>query len=265
MKKIDALKKVLNQYDQMAVAFSGGVDSTLLAKMAYEAYGEKALAITIHSNMHSRIEIEESKALAKAIGITHIIHEADAFEIPNFVENDRLRCYHCKKAIFNKIKSIAREHDIDLVADGTNFDDLKDYRPGLKALEELNIVSPLKEAQLSKDDIRLLSKEAGLPTWSKAAFACLATRIPTGQSITEDKLRKIEQGENFLHDKGFNQYRVRCHDDLVRIEVDPEERVRFFDLEFMDEVVRKFKAIGFKHVTLDLKGYTQGSMNHVRN
>jgi uncharacterized protein len=263
MTKLESLKKVLGQYSHMAVAFSGGVDSTLLAKMAYEMYGENAIAITIHSNMHSNVEIEESKALAKAIGITHIVQEVNAYEIPNFVENDTLRCYHCKTAIFNKIKSIALKHDIDIVSDGTNFDDLKDYRPGLKALEELNIKSPLKDAGLTKDDIRTLSKELSLPTWSKAAFACLATRIPTGEAITEDKLRKIEQGENFLHDKGFHQYRVRCHGDLVRIEVDPKERCRFFDESFMDEVVSRFKTIGFKYVSLDLKGYTQGSMNHV--
>ena len=152
-----------------------------------------------------------------------------------------------------------------VLADGTNADDLKDYRPGLKALEELSVVSPLKDANLSKQDVRDLSKDFGLPTWSKAAFACLATRIPTNEPITEDKLRKIEKGEVYLEEKGFRQYRVRCHGDLVRIEVGPEEREKFFDLDLIDQTTEVFKAIGFKHVTLDLSGYKQGSMNNVRD
>lgn len=263
MSKTNQLKEVLKQYDHMAVAFSGGVDSTLLAKAAYEAYGDKAIAITIHSNMHASLEIESSKELAKSIGIKHIIHEVDAFTIPNFVENGPLRCYHCKMAIFNTIKSIAKEHGMMVLADGTNSDDLKDYRPGLKALEELSVVSPLKDANLSKQDIRDISKEYELPTWSKAAFACLATRIPTNEAITEDKLRKIEKGEDYLESIGFIQYRVRCHGDLVRIEVGPEEREKFFNMTLLNEVTEVFKKIGFKYVTLDLLGYKQGSMNNV--
>lgn len=263
MSKLNQLIRVLSQYDHMAVAFSGGVDSTLLAKAAYEVFGHKALAITIHSNMHARSEIESSRLLAKAIGIKHLVLDLDAYDIPNFVENGPLRCYHCKKAIFNTIKTVAKDHGMVYLADGTNTDDLMDYRPGLKALEELSVVSPLKDAGLNKQDIRDLSKAYGLPTWSKAAFACLATRIPTHEPITEKKLRWIEAGEEYLEQAGFVQYRVRLHGDLVRLEVGPDERQKFFDLDLMDDVTRVFKTIGFRYVTLDLLGYKQGSMNHV--
>lgn len=263
MTKLQRLKIVLEKYDHMAVAFSGGVDSTLLAKAAFEVFGDKALAITIHSNMHASSEIESSKELAKSIGIKHIIKKVDAFTIPNFIENGPLRCYHCKKAIFNTIKNIAKEEGMTILADGTNSDDMMDYRPGLKALEELSVVSPLKDANLNKADIREISKFYHLPTWSKAAFACLATRIPTGEEITEDQLRKIEKGEAYLEALGFIQYRVRCHGDLVRLEVGPEERDKFFDLDVLDRITETFKAIGFRYVTLDLLGYKQGSMNHV--
>lgn len=264
MNKLDRLIKEIKKYDNLAVAFSGGVDSTLLAKAAYEVLGDKAVAITIHANMHAGYEIEEAKELAEAIGIKHIVQVVDAFQIPNFVENDPLRCYYCKKEVFGTIKSIADTLGIHTIADGSNLDDLSDYRPGMQALEELSVVSPLKDADLDKQDIRDISKEYELPTWSKAAFACLATRVPTNQPITEEKLRMIEKAETFLMKEGFVQYRVRCHDDLARIEVSPEEREKFFNETLMSKVDEAFKTFGFRYVSLDLSGYKKGNMNHVR-
>lgn len=264
MKSLEKLKSIIKSYGSMAVAFSGGVDSTLLAKVAYEVLGDKAIAVTIHGSMHAGYEIDESKELAEAIGIKHIIKKIDAFEIDHFVKNDPLRCYHCKKAVFGTIKEIASEHGITVIGDGSNTDDLGDYRPGMKALEELEIRSPLLEAGMDKRTIRDISKAYDLPTWKKAAFACLATRIPTDQPITEEKLRRIEKAETYFMEKGFVQYRVRCHDDLARIEVSPEERIKFFDEALMAEVDETLKTFGFRYVSLDLSGYKKGNMNHVR-
>jgi len=263
-KKLKDLENVLKQYDNIAVAFSGGVDSTLLAKAAYEVHGDKAIAITIHGDMHAGYEMKEAVELAKEIGIKHIIKSVNAFDMDEFVKNDTLRCYHCKKEIFGTIKAIAKEHGITTIADGSNTDDLSDYRPGMKALKELSIVSPLLEAGLDKQTIRDISKDYNLPTWKKAAFACLATRIPTGQIITKEKLRMVEKAEVFLMEKGIIQYRVRVHGDLARIEVSPEEREKFFDENFMSEVDTAFKSFGFRFVSLDLSGYKKGNMNHVR-
>ena len=259
--EIKYLENKLKTYDDLAVAFSGGVDSTLLLKAAYNALGDNAMAITIHSNMHANYEIEESKKLAKDIGIKHITVELDAFKIDKFSKNDELRCYYCKLNIFDKIKEIAVENGFTNICDGSNYDDLSDYRPGMKALEELNIISPLKDLELTKDEIRRLSKEYGLYTYKKPAFSCLATRIPTGEDITEIKLRMVEKAEYFLTTNGINQFRVRIHGEVARVEVSKEERENFFNIEFMDIVNSEFKKYGFKYVSLDLGGYIMGNMN----
>ena len=259
--KLNILKNDLKKMGKVAIAYSGGVDSNFLLKIAKDTLGENVYAITIKAMMHSSREIEESINYAKDYKVNHIVCNIDNLNLKEFIDNGPLRCYHCKKFIFTKIKEIASEHNIKYILDGTNFSDLDDYRPGLKALEELNIISPLKDAKLTKDEIRTLSKELNISTYNKAAFACLATRIPTNNKITKEKLRMIEEAENFLQDCGFTQYRVRFHEDLARIEVEKKQIEKFYNDEIINKVNLKFKEIGFKYVTLDLNGYKMGSMN----
>lgn len=261
LKKLDVLKHKLQELESVAIAFSGGVDSTFLLKVAHDTLGDKCVAVTIHAMMHSSKEIEEAKAYTKALGVKHIVITLDNFDVKEFIENDTKRCYHCKKAIFTTILNVTKENNLNYVLDGTNLDDLGDYRPGLKALNELNIQSPLKDSNLTKQDIRVLSKELSVPTFNKPAFACLATRIPYGEKITNEKLRMIEKSEDYLQEIGFNQFRVRHHGDLARIEVEQKEIHKFFNEDLLKNTHNKLKEIGFKFVTLDLLGYRMGSMN----
>ncbi len=259
--KLNVLINDLKEMKKVAIAYSGGVDSNFLLKVAKDTLEENVVAITISAMMHSSREIEEAQNYAKEYDVNHILCNIDNLYLQEFIENGPLRCYHCKKFIFSKIKEIASEHNIKYILDGTNLSDLDDYRPGLKVLEELNIVSPLKNAGLTKDDIRILSKELNISTYKKPSFSCLATRIPVGDKITKEKLRMIEEGENFLQDNNFSQYRVRVHDNMARIEVDKKEICKFYDDEMINKINLKFKEIGFKYVTLDLNGYKMGSMN----
>lgn len=259
--KLNVLINDLKGMKKVAIAYSGGVDSNFLLKVAKDTLGDNVLAITISAMMHSSREIEEASNYAKEYGVNHILYSVDNMDIDEFIENGPLRCYHCKTFVFNKIKEIASEHNIEYILDGTNLSDLDDYRPGLKALEELKIVSPLKNAKLTKDEIRVLSKELNIATYKKPSFSCLATRIPVGDKITKEKLAMIEEGENFLQDNDFSQYRVRVHDNMARIEVDKKEICKFYDDEMINKVNLKFKEIGFKFVTLDLNGYKTGNMN----
>lgn len=259
--KYKKLVTILQDLGSVAIGFSGGVDSTLLAKVCTDVLGPNALAITLRAAIHSKREIRESMELAKDMGISHVVVDADLLETEAFQINPVNRCYLCKQVVFSKIIELAKERGIQYVVDGSNIDDLKDYRPGAKALKELGIRSPLQEAGLTKDEIRALSRKFSLPTWDKPAFACLASRFPYGMEITQEKLSMVEESENFLLDLGFRQFRVRYHGEVARIEVAPEEREKFFNLPIMDTVSRQLKKYGFQYVTMDLEGYRMGSLN----
>lgn len=259
--KLIKLKNMLKELGSVAVAYSGGVDSNFLLKVASETLKENVIAVTLHAMMHSTREIKEAIEYAKTFNTKHIVVNIDNFDVKEFIENGPMRCYYCKKVIFSKIKEIAKENNIKYVVDGTNLDDLSDYRPGLKAIDELNILSPLKECNFTKEDIRTLSKEMNLTTFNKPAFSCLATRIPCKTKITNEKLRMIEKSEQYLLDIGFNQFRVRLHDDIARIEVEKEEIHKFFYNDLLDKTNNKLKEFGFKYVTLDMGGYKMGSTN----
>lgn len=249
---LKGLKKVL-------IAFSGGVDSTFLLKAAKDALGDNAVAVTINSLYIPNWEIEEAKEYTEKMGIQHeFINVGIIDEIKN---NPNDRCYLCKKAIFSKIKEKAINEGFDYVIDGTNLDDTKDYRPGIKALKELKIVSPLLECKITKAEIREISKDLNLPTWNKPAYACLLTRIPFDTELKIDVLNRIEKAEKYLINKGIAAVRVRSHGDLARIEVDPTIRERLFNMDFLDEISSELKKYGFKYVTIDAAGYRMGSLN----
>lgn len=259
--KLDQLKEILRTLGSVAIAFSGGTDSAFLLSVASSVLGERAVAITIRSFTFPVREFQEAVSLAKQIGTRQIVIDTNELEIEGFAQNPADRCYYCKKELFTKIKHAAEELGISNVADGSNLDDLNDYRPGMRALKELGTISPLKLAGMTKADIRALSREIGLPTWNKPAFACLASRFPYGQTITKEKLLRVEQAEQFLLDHGFTQLRVRCHEDVARIEVPAGDRARFLDDAFAREVYAAFQSFGFAYVSLDLLGYRMGSMN----
>jgi pyridinium-3,5-biscarboxylic acid mononucleotide sulfurtransferase len=259
--KLIKLEEDIRNMGSLAVSFSGGVDSTFLLKVASDVLGNKALAVTARSSTYPEREYKEAEAFAKTLGVKHIVIVSEELEIEGYSENPVNRCYFCKHELFEKVKEVAKQNGMRYVADGSNLDDLGDYRPGMQAVKELEVVSPLKAAEMTKDDIRLLSKEMGLPTWNKPAFACLASRFPYGQKITKEKLAMVDKAEQFLLDLGFRQVRVRHHGDLARIEVGAPELSRFFDEELIEKVYTEFKKIGFTYVSLDLKGYRTGSMN----
>jgi len=247
----------------VAIAYSGGVDSTFLLKVAADVLGDKVIAITARSSTYPEREFKEAVKYIQGIGAKHIVIISEELEIEGFAKNPVNRCYYCKKELFSKIREVAYDNNINAVLDGSNADDVSDYRPGMKAAKELNVISPLKNAGFTKNNIREISKRLGLPTWNKPAFACLSSRFPYGNEITMEKLSMVERAEQFLLDLGFKQIRVRHHGDIARIEVNSEERNKFFDEETMDKVGNELKKIGFKYVTLDLLGYRTGSMNEV--
>ena len=258
--KLNRLSEVLKALPSSAIAFSGGVDSTLLASMARALHGEQALALTVDSMFVSRSEMEEAVKIAAGIGIEHQMITLQKID-GNILANPTDRCYHCKTAVFGKLLEIARNQGKNNLLDGTNLDDLGDYRPGLKAMQELGVKSPFLEAQLTKADIRLLSQARGLSTWDKPSMACLASRIPYDDPITSENLSMVEKAESFLIKQGLSQFRVRKHGNLARIEVSPEDRPRFFDLSLMEKVSLELKNLGFRFVALDLEGYRTGSLN----
>jgi len=259
--KFESLKKRLKEMERVVVAFSGGVDSSFLLKVANEVLGDNVLAVTAKSSTYPEREFREAMQFVSDYAIPHRVIVSEELEVEGFAENPLNRCYLCKKELFSKIKQIAIDEGYKFVAEGSNKDDLGDYRPGLQAISELSIVSPLKDAGLTKNDIRTLSKELGLKTWDKPSFACLSSRFPYGEKITAEKLQMVDKAEQFLIDLGFRQIRVRHHGNVARIEVEEENIEKFLDKQIRDAVYTKFREIGYVHVALDLKGYRTGSMN----
>lgn len=261
LEKQAGLHALLVSMRSVLVAFSGGVDSTLLLKTAVDALGSKAAAITATSPTYPEHEFYEAKRLAAQIGARHIIVESNELEIPNFVGNTDKRCYYCKSELFRISFEQAASLGFDNVVDGSNADDAKDYRPGKTAATELGVKSPLQEVGLTKDEIRFLSRELGLSTWNKPSAACLSSRFPYGTAITEERLGKVGRAEDLLRALGFYQFRVRYHGDVARIEADAVSIKLFLDEAVRVKVVDGFKRIGFIYITLDLQGYRTGSMN----
>jgi uncharacterized protein len=259
--KLEHLKEYLKGLGSVAVAFSSGVDSTFLLKVAHDVLGDKAIAITAQSCSFPKRELNEAKAFCEKEGIQHVICQSEELEIEGFSKNPPNRCYLCKKELFEKIGDIAKKNGIEYIAEGSNMDDNGDYRPGLVAVAELGIKSPLREALLNKKEIRTLSKEMGLPTWDKQSFACLSSRFVYGETISEEKLGMVDKAEQLLLDLGFHQVRVRIHGDIARIEVLPDEIERLVSGENREKIYSYLKQLGFSYVTLDLGGYRMGSMN----
>ncbi len=264
-KKIDRLKAILQKMESLAIAFSGGADSTFLLAVASELPDIDIMAITASSPMIPSWEIIEAKKMAARLKVKHKIIKTDPLENPLLKKNPPERCYICKKDLFAKFLNLVKEQGLRYLADGTNHDDLKAYRPGLRALKELGVRSPLAEAGLIKEDIRKYSKIMGLPTWDTPALACLATRIPYNEEITMEKLKMIDRAEEFIRSLGFRQVRVRCHYSMARIELDPVDIPRLLEQSMREKTVSRLKTIGFNHITIDLEGYRSGSMDEQKN
>lgn len=261
--KLEKLKEIIKGYKSVAIAFSSGVDSTFLLKVAHDVLGDQAIALTASSSFFPRRELKEARGFCEKESIQQYICEIEELEIPGFCQNPANRCYLCKKELFERFQAVANENHMSVLAEGSNRDDEGDYRPGLQAVAELGVKSPLREAGLTKQEIRDLSKELGLPTWEKPSFACLASRFVYGEEITREKLAMVEQAEQYLLDLGFYQARVRIHGTMARIEVLPEEIEKLLEKRTRLEITTRLKQYGFSYVTLDLKGYRTGSMNEV--
>jgi len=262
-RKYERLKAILKEMGGVVVGFSGGVDSTFLLKTAQEVLEDKVLAVIASSETYPSREIDEALKLARVLGVKYKLIKTHELQNPNFRKNPPQRCYYCKKELFSRLKEIAWEEGFPWVVDGSNYDDLQDFRPGTQARDELGVRSPLQEAHLTKEDIRLLSRSAGLPTWDKPSFACLASRFPYFSEIKKEALVRIAQAEEFLRSQGFRQVRLRYHGVLARIEVPPEDIPRLLEPELRQKIVRRLKQLGYQYVTFDLEGYRSGSMNEV--
>lgn len=259
--KYEKLQDILRSLGSVAVAFSSGVDSTFLVKVAHDVLGEKAVAFTAASDFVPQRDVEEAAAFTKKEGIEFHRVLFPILTVPHVKENPSDRCYYCKHALFSHMKELAQQYGLSCVVDGSNLDDDGDYRPGRRALRELGIVSPLHEAGLHKQDIRDLSHMLGLSTWDKPSFACLASRFPYGMELTPEGLKRVNQAEEFLMARGFRQLRVRSYGDMARIELLPEDIPRMLSRDLREETAAFFKSIGFLYTSLDLRGYRTGSMN----
>jgi uncharacterized protein len=262
--KYERLLEALRGMGSVAVAFSGGIDSTVVALAAHEAIGDRAVAVTADSASVPRAELEEAKRLAQLIGIRHLVAETNEFADPNYVRNDGTRCYFCKSELYTRIETLVPDLGVDVICSGANLDDAGDYRPGLKAAAEHRVRHPLQEAGFTKADVRAVALARGLPTWDKPASPCLSSRLAPGVEVTHERTGRVEAAEVYLRSLGFRECRVRLHEgDLARVEVPTDGLARLAEPAVREGLARRLKELGFRYVTLDLEGFRSGNLNEL--